>query len=119
MRSVDPTASLRLIDAIQVQDKTWYWEPDDGAARWTAYEPSLCQKLERNFQLWLLAKSSTCPICAGRRATLPLDFAAIDGTVIHEFRPGVMWRFRFLCASGHSLHVQVSAALVLALLCRL
>jgi hypothetical protein len=108
-----------MIDAIQVPDKKWYWEPDDGSARWMAYDPSLCQKLELNFQLWLLAKSTTCPICASRRRTLPLDVAAIDGTVLHEFRPGVMWRFRFLCASGHNLHVQVAAVRALALLCRL
>ena len=105
-------AGSRLsIDQVQVKDVKWLWEPDEGGSRWVPYDAPLCQKLERHFQLWLFAKTTTCRVCEARRATFPYDAATIDSSFVHAFRPDVMWNFRFLCQNGNALHVQVLLAM--------
>jgi hypothetical protein len=108
-RGRDAQSSRLLVESVDVPDVKWHWEPDDGSKRWVPYDAPLCQKLERNFQLWIMAKSATCAICMARRAAFPYDPATIESTFIHAFRPDVQWRFRFaMSESGKSMrHVQV------------
>ncbi len=112
-RGRDAQSSRLLIESIEVPDVKWHWEPDDGSKRWVPYDAPLCQKLERNFQLWMMAKSATCPVCMARRAAFPYDAATIESTFIHSFRPDVQWRFRFAVSESGKLvrHVQVLSLL--------
>ncbi len=91
----------------------WLWEPDDGGSRWVPYDALICQKLERHFQLWLFANTTTCRVCAARRATF-CNAAAIESSFLHQFGPDVMWTFRFACQLGKSVHVQVLLDIYLA-----
>ena len=98
-------------DQIAVQDVKWLWEPDDSAPRWIAYDPLLCQKIEQQFQLWILATSATCAVCAARRRHEPPPADAARGFFTHSFTPGVMWKFSFtMNRAGACMFTQVSVA---------
>jgi hypothetical protein len=96
-------------DQIAVQDVKWLWEPDDGAHRWVAYDPLLCQTIERQFQLWILATSEICAVCTARRRHEPPPADAARGFFTHSFAPGVMWKFSFTVnRAGAYMFTQVS-----------
>jgi len=98
-------------DQIAVQGVKWLWEPDDGAQRWVAYDALLCQKIERQFQLWILATSATCAVCAARRRHEPPPADAARGFFTHSFTPAVMWKFSFtMNRAGAYMFTQVSVA---------
>jgi hypothetical protein len=106
------------IDLLPVQAVKWHWEPDDGTLSWVPYDAFLCQKIERHFQLWILATSSTCSICEGRRRTFPRDVSTIGSSFEHVFRPDIVWRFRFTVGqSGKTVHLQVRLHRPARLLC--
>jgi hypothetical protein len=114
----DAAALCERIDLLPVQAVKWHWEPDDGTLSWVPYDALLCQKLERHFQLWILASSSTCSICEGRRRTFPRDVSTIGSSFEHVFRPDVVWRFRFAVGrSGKVVHLHVRIHRPARLLC--
>ena len=101
-----------FIDQVEVQDVKWLWESSDGGSRWLHCDVSLCRRLERHFQLWLFAKTTTCWVCEARRATFPFDPATIGSSFVHAHRPDVMWRFHFACDKrGKPVIVQVLLAM--------
>jgi hypothetical protein len=66
----------------------------------------------------ILASSSTCSICEGRRRTFPRDVSTIGSSFEHVFRPVVVWRFRFAVSrSGKLVHLQVRLHRPARLLC--
>jgi hypothetical protein len=104
----DAGAIRQRIESLPVQDIKWHWEPDDGTCAWIPYDPPLCAKIERHFQLWILATSTSCSLCESRRRHLPFDVATIENSFLHNFRPDVVWRFRFAIGrAGKILHLQV------------
>jgi hypothetical protein len=112
LHSVSPVADAaafrQCIESIPVQAIKWHWEPDDGTCAWIPYDSSLCQKIERHFQLWILATSTSCSICDSRRRNLPFDASVFESSFLHNFRPDVVWRFRFSVGyAGKILHLQV------------
>ena len=90
----------------------WLWEPDDGSTRWVPYDAPLCQKIERHFQLWIMASSTTCAICASRRAAFPGGIATIQSSLLHQFRPDLVMKFAFSARviAGKGQHFQVQSA---------
>ena len=96
-RPAAPAAALshaslrsRQPEAVEVQEVKWLWEPDDGSTRWVPYDAPLCQKIERHFQLWIMASSTTCAICASRRAAFPGGIGTIQSSFLHQFRPDLV-----------------------------
>jgi hypothetical protein len=114
----DAASLCERIDLLPVQAVKWQWEPDDGTLTWVPYDAHLCQKIERHFQLWILASSSTCSICESRRRTFPRDVSTIGNSFEHVFRPDLVWRFRFAVGrSGKIVHLQVRSHRPARLLC--
>ena len=108
MRAAASGGMRQAQDEAAVQDVKWLWEPDDGADRWVPYDALLSQKIERQFQLWVMATSTTCAVCTSRRHANPPDFDSTRGSFSHSLRPGVNWKFSFTVSrSGQLMFTQV------------
>jgi hypothetical protein len=105
---LDAAALYRRVESLPVQAIKWHWEPDNGSSAWTPYDASLCETIERRFQLWILAVSTTCPICESRRRHLPFHVSSIESSFLHNVRPDLVWKFSFTEGRvGNAIYFQV------------